>query len=54
MDRSEAYNGDAHKAFSALDPPIPVLGDAEEWGIWDAVGDPVLHIQVGITVQRVL
>ncbi|CAN0465676.1 unnamed protein product, partial [Ectocarpus sp. 12 AP-2014] len=46
MDRSEDYNSDAHAAFSALDPPIPVLGDADEWGAWDAVGDPVLHIQV--------
>ncbi|CAM9753422.1 unnamed protein product [Ectocarpus sp. 6 AP-2014] len=46
MDRSEAYNSDAHAAFSALDPPIPVLGDADEWGAWDAVGDPVLHIQL--------
>lgn len=46
MDRSEAYNSDAHAAFSALDPPIPVLGDTDEWGAWDAVGDPVLHIQV--------
>lgn len=46
MDRSEAYNNEAHAAFSALDPPIPVLGDADEWGAWDAVGDPVLHIQV--------
>ena len=46
LDRSEAYNGPAHAAFASLDPPIPVLGDADEWRAWDAVGDPVLHIQV--------
>ncbi|CAM9175148.1 unnamed protein product [Scytosiphon promiscuus] len=46
MDRTEAYNSDAHKAFRALEPPIPVLGDADEWGVWDTVGDPVLHIQL--------
>lgn len=46
LDRSEAYNGPAHAEFASLDPPIPVLGDADEWEAWDAVGDPVLHIQV--------
>lgn len=46
LDRSKAYNGDAHATFGALDPPIRVLADADEWGAWDAVGDPVLHIQV--------
>lgn len=48
MDKSEAYDPDAHAAFRALDPPIPVLGDAEEWEAWNAIGDPVLHIQVGM------
>lgn len=46
LDRSEAYNGPAHAEFASLDPPIPVLGDADEWEAWDAVGDPVLHIQL--------
>lgn len=46
MDRSQAYNPTAHAAFKALEPPIPVLGDADEWRAWNAVGDPVLHIQV--------
>lgn len=45
-ERSEAYNLEAYRAFTTLDPPIPVLGDADEWGVWNAVGDPVLHIQV--------
>lgn len=47
LNRSQAYNGPAHAAFALIDPPIPVLGDADEWGAWDAVGDPVLHIEVG-------
>lgn len=40
------YYPEAHSAFKALDPPIPVLGDADEWEAWNAVGDPVLHIEV--------
>eukprot|EP00904_Undaria_pinnatifida_P008427 jgi/Undpi1/4714/HiC_scaffold_18.g08067.m1 len=46
LNRSQAYNGPAHAAFALIDPPIPVLGDADEWGAWDAVGDPVLHIEL--------
>lgn len=46
LDRSKAYDGEAHAAYSALDPPVEVLADADEWGAWGAVGDPVLHIQV--------
>ena len=46
LDRSKAYDGDGHAAFGALDPPIRVLADEDEWGGWDAVGDPVLHIEV--------
>lgn len=46
LERSEAYHSGAHAAFKALEPPPPILGDADEWGAWDAVGDPVLHIEV--------
>eukprot|EP00752_Nemacystus_decipiens_P003570 g3292.t1 len=46
LERSKAYNSEAYAAFSALDPPIRVLADADEWGAWDAVGDSVLHIQL--------
>ncbi|CAN0419932.1 unnamed protein product [Pylaiella littoralis] len=46
LDRSEAYNREAHAAFCALDPPVRVLGDADEWGAWDSLGDPVLHIEL--------
>lgn len=51
MKRAEAYNPEAHAAFTALDPPVPVLGDAEEWGAWNVVGDPVLHIQVTLDLH---
>lgn len=46
LERSEAYNLGAYAAFKALEPPPPILGDADEWRAWDAVGDPVLHIEV--------
>eukprot|EP00903_Cladosiphon_okamuranus_P011338 g10687.t1 len=46
LDRSKDYDLEAHAAFAALDPPIQVLTDAEEWGGWNAVGDPVLHLQL--------
>lgn len=50
LDRSEAYDSEAHAVFRALDPPVCVLGDADEWGAWNALGDPVLHIQVHTAV----
>ncbi|CAM9920252.1 unnamed protein product [Ascophyllum nodosum] len=46
IDRSRIYNPQAYAAYTALDPPTAVLDDAQEWGAWDAVGDPVLHIQL--------
>lgn len=46
MERSEAYSPEAYGAFTSLHPPVPVLSDADEWGVWNAVGDPVLHIQL--------
>lgn len=48
MERSEAYSPEAYGAFTSLHPPVPVLSDADEWGVWNAVGDPVLHIQVKV------
>lgn len=54
LDRSEAYNREAHAAFCALDPPVRVLGDADEWGAWDSLGDPVLHIEVLQHVRPVI
>ena len=41
------YDGEAWAAFAALQPPVQVLVDADEWGSYTCVGrDAVLHIEV--------
>lgn len=40
LDRAEA------SGYPGLPEEVEVLGDAQEWEAWSAVGDPVLHVEL--------
>ncbi len=47
MALAEGYDKAAWDAVRALEPPVPVLTDADEWEPYHVVGkDTVLHIEV--------
>ncbi|CAM9426196.1 unnamed protein product, partial [Phaeothamnion confervicola] len=44
LSRAKDYDAKAAAAFKAAAPPIEEFGDEEEWTVWNAIGDDVLHI----------
>ncbi|KAG5180155.1 flavoprotein [Tribonema minus] len=46
LDCARDYDRPSYDAWSALEPPMEVLADEGEWGMWSKVGDPVQHVQL--------
>ncbi|CAK4071357.1 unnamed protein product [Aphanomyces euteiches] len=42
--KASAYNPDMYEQFQTLQ--LEILHDEDEWGAWNSMGDPVLHIQL--------
>lgn len=45
-DRAAVYDPQSWSAYQSVSSSINLLSDADEWSAWDAIGDPVVHIQV--------
>lgn len=46
LNRSEAYNNNAWDRFVRLGGYNLIVSDADEWNLWNKLGDPVLHIEL--------
>jgi len=45
-EKSENYNQPMWELFQNIDPPIEIFDNYDEWGQWNDVGDPVVHIKL--------
>lgn len=51
-ERAKVYDATSWEAYLSVADRVKLYTDEDEWSAWDAVGDPVVHIQVRIRECR--
>lgn len=53
-ERAKVYDASSWAAYLSVEDRVKLYTDEDEWSAWDAVGDPVVHIQVRTRGLQVL